>query len=449
VLGERRIKEITDRILTLSEADQTEVVVLGTDSYLTRFANNIIHQNVSESNVEVRVRAVLGKRVGVASINSLADEALQKVVENAITVARFQPENPEFKSLPEPVPIPPAEGFVERTASYTPEQRARGVKAICDQAAAAGLNAAGAFSTAAREIAVANSLGIFAYHPSTLATLTTVIMGEDSSGYSFAASMNVDEIDPEALGREAVDKALRSRGPVEIEPGEYTVILEEYAVTDMLFILDYLGFSALAVQEGRSFMGGRFGEKIVGDNVTIWDDGRDPRTVVLPFDFEGVPKQRLELITSGVAKGVAYDTFTAGREEGKQSTGHALPAPNTSGPLPINLLMATGEATKEDMLRSTERGIWVTRFHYTNPVHPLKTVFTGMTRDGTFLIEHGEITRPLKNLRFTQSILEALSNVEMIGRESKLWVDDWSGLVGVRAPALKIARFNFTGVTEF
>ena len=449
MLGERRIKEITDRILTLSEADQTEVVVLGTDSYLTRFANNIIHQNVSESNVEVRVRAVLGKRVGVASINSLADEALQKVVENAITVARFQPENPEFKSLPEPVPIPPAEGFVERTASYTPEQRARGVKAICDQAAAAGLNAAGAFSTAAREIAVANSLGIFAYHPSTLATLTTVIMGEDSSGYSFAASMNVDEIDPEALGREAVDKALRSRGPVEIEPGEYTVILEEYAVTDMLFILDYLGFSALAVQEGRSFMGGRFGEKIVGDNVTIWDDGRDPRTVVLPFDFEGVPKQRLELITSGVAKGVAYDTFTAGREEGKQSTGHALPAPNTSGPLPINLLMATGEATKEDMLRSTERGIWVTRFHYTNPVHPLKTVFTGMTRDGTFLIEHGEITRPLKNLRFTQSILEALSNVEMIGRESKLWVDDWSGLVGVRAPALKIARFNFTGVTEF
>ena len=449
MLGEKRIKEITDRILTLSEADQTEVVVLGTDSYLTRFANNIIHQNVSESNVEVRVRAVLGKRVGVASINSLADEALQKVVENAITVARFQPENPEFKSLPEPVPIPPAEGFVERTASYAPEQRARGVKAICDQAAAAGLNAAGAFSTAAREIAVANSLGIFAYHPSTLATLTTVIMGEDSSGYSFAASMNVDEIDPEALGREAVDKALRSRGPVEIEPGEYTVILEEYAVTDMLFILDYLGFSALAVQEGRSFMGGRFGEKIVGDNVTIWDDGRDPRTVVLPFDFEGVPKQRLELITSGVAKGVAYDTFTAGREEGKQSTGHALPAPNTSGPLPINLLMATGEATKEDMLRSTERGIWVTRFHYTNPVHPLKTVFTGMTRDGTFLIEHGEITRPLKNLRFTQSILEALSNVEMIGRESKLWVDDWSGLVGVRAPALKIARFNFTGVTEF
>jgi len=310
------------------------------------------------------------------------------------------------------------------------------------------LEAAGAFSTAVNELMVVNSLGTAAYHCGTIAHIVTVIMGETSSGYASADAMDVSKLDPAAVGRVAVEKALRGQNPSEIEPGEYTVILEENAVADMLGLLGYLGFDALSVQEGRSFMNGRFGEKITGDNITIWDDGYDTRGLMLPFDYEGVPKQHVTLIDRGIAKGVVYDSFTAGREEGKVSTGHSLPAPNTWGPVAVNLFMAPGQATKEEMLASTEQGIWVTRFHYTNPLHPVKTVITGMTRDGTFLIEDGQITRPLKNLRFTQSILEAFDRVEMLGSELKLIKSDWENFATC-APAAKIRDFRFTGTTEF
>jgi predicted Zn-dependent protease len=281
-----------------------------------------------------------------------------------------------------------------------------------------------------------------------VAHIVTVVTGQTSSGYAAADALDVSKLDPEAVGRTAVDKALRGANPTEIEPGNYTVILEEEALADMLNTLGYIGFDALSVQEGRSFMNGRFGQKITGENITIWDDGRDPRGMMLPFDFEGVPKQRVMLIDKGIATGVVYDSFTAGREKGKVSTGHSLPAPNTYGPVPVNLFIAPGRATKEEMLASTKRGIWVTRFHYTNTVHAVKTVITGMTRDGTFLIEDGQITRPLKNLRFTQSILEALSQVEMLGSQLKLIKSDWENFATC-APAAKIHQFQFTGTTEF
>lgn len=250
------------------------------------------------------------------------------------------------------------------------------------------------------------------------------------------------------IGRIAVDKAIQSKNPTSIDPGAYTVILEEDAVATMMFFLGYLGFSALAVQEGRSFMSGHVGEKVTGDNITIWDDGFDPRGVILPFDFEGVPKQKVMLIENGVAKNAVYDTATAAREPGKKSTGHGLPAPNTMGPLPINLIMKPGSVSKEEMIASTEKGIWVTRFHYVNPVHPVKAILTGMTRDGTFLIENGKITRPLKNLRFTQSILEAFANAEMFSRELKM-IKMGFGNFASCAPAVKIKDFTFTGATEF
>ncbi len=447
--GKEKLKTIADRVLTLSGADQTEVLILSNDEQLTRFAANTIHQNVAETNVTVRVRAVIGQKVGVASGNDLNDAALQKLVKSAETVASFQQDNPDFHSLPEPQPVQETEAaFIAATAECTPEQRAQGVAAICKLSQKNGLQAAGAFSTYANELLVANSLGVLAYHPSTTAEIVTVIMSDDSSGYGSAAAMDVRTLDPEAVGRVAVDKALQSRHPTGIGPGEYTVILEEEAVADMLFTLSYLGLGALSVQEERSFMNNAFGKPITGPNITIWDDGYDPRGLMAPFDFEGVPKQKVTLIENGVAQAVVYDSFTAGREPGKTSTGHSLPAPNTMGPLPVNLFMAPGQAAKADMLASIERGIWVTRFHYTNPVHPIKTVLTGMTRDGTFLIENGAITRPLKNLRFTQSILEAFAHAEMLGKELKLIKTGW-GNFSRCAPAAKIHGFRFTGTTEF
>lgn len=447
LLGPERARAIAEQVIEFSQADQTEVLIDSEDSALTRFANSVIHQNVAEANVTVQVRVALGQQVGVASTNRLDQDALRDVAATAMQIARLLPPNPEFPGLPAPQPIPVVSAFVPATAQADPARRADAVGTVCHLAVENGLVASGAFSTAALELAVANSRGLWAYHSHTLADLNTVIMSEDSSGWAQRSALDVGDIDAEAIGREAVDKALRSRRPTAIEPGEYQVILEEYAVANMIAYLAYMGFSAQAVQEGRSFMGGHFGEQLVGTNISIWDDGLDPTGVPTPFDYEGVPKRRVDFLAHGVARAVVHDSLTASREPGQTSTGHAMPAGMAWGPTPSNLFMAPGKATKEEMLRSTERGLWVTRFHYVNPVHPLMTILTGMTRDGTFLIENGEIAGPVKNLRFTQSVLEALNDVQVIGRETILLAGGYFG--ASRAPALKIGRFRFSGTTEF
>jgi len=435
-------------VLDKVSADQAEVIVTSEQSHLTRFAVNTIHQNVTEKDVTVRLRAISAKRTGVASGNDVSEAGVSRLVATAESAVAFQKENPEFSSLPKPQAITPVDAFVEATATYTPEDRADGVKEILGLARKNNLKAAGSFSTEETELFVGNSIGIRAYHAGTLANVRTVVMGEDSSGYGGETSIDVTTLDPTAVGAEAVEKALRSAGPTSIEPGEYTVILEEEAVADMVRFLGFMGFGALAYQEKRSFMTGRLGEKITGEKIAIWDDGHDLSSVPLPFDFEGVPKRKLVLIEEGIAKNVVYDSFTAGREEGKSSTGHALPIPNRAGPVPVNLFMATGSATKEEMLAATERGVWVTRFHYTNPLHPVKTILTGMTRDGTFLIEKGKISRPLRNLRFTQSILGALAQADMLGSTAKI-VKSMYGSFAISAPAARIQGFRFTGTTEF
>jgi predicted Zn-dependent protease len=448
MLGETKIREITGKVLGLSGAEQTEVVFFGENSALTRFANNYIHQNVAEINTQVNIRLVMGKKVGVASTNDLSDEGLKKAVENATTITRFQLENPDFKSLPTPEEAGQArqgKGYAGATAQATPEMRAEGAGAICRLASESGLTAAGAFSTGEQELAVANSLGVFSYDAFTTSNLLTVVMGENSSGYADQAAMDVRQVDAEAVAREAVGKATRSKDPVAVEPGEYTVVLEEYAVADLLEWLNLTGgFSALALQEGRSFL--KKGEAITGGNINIFDDGSDPRGLPIGIDFEGVAKRRVDHITGGVAGEPAYDTYTAGREEGKHSTGHALPAPNPYGPLPINLVMEGGDTPKDKLAEGVERGIWVTRFHYLSVVHPLMTILTGMTRDGTFLIENGEITRPIKNLRFTQNLLESWQDATL-SNTPKLRKGELIGSLVV--PAVRIEKFKFVSGTSF
>ncbi|MBN1661741.1 MAG: TldD/PmbA family protein [Anaerolineae bacterium] len=454
MLGQKRIKEITDTILAASPADQTEVVVVSGDSYLTRFANSTIHQNVAETDAEVRVRVVLregageGARVGVATTHNLDANSLVRTVQDAAEAARLQPVNPHFTSLPGPQPLAHVDAFSESTANCTPEQRARAAGAVCLMARGAGVVASGALTTGGVELTVANSLGTLAYHPATFAELNTVIMSDTSAGYAAGSALDFDELDYEAIGREAVGKCLRSQNPQALAPGEYAVILEPYAVHDFVQMMGWTGFSALAYQEGRSFMSGKLGEQMVDPRVNIWDDGLSPDGIPLPFDFEGVPKQRVELIKNGVAHAVVYDSYRAAREAGKSSTGHALPAPNRFGPFPLNIFFGTGDGSLEEMIAGTERGIYVTRFHYTRPVEPKRVVITGMTRDGTFLIENGEIAYPVKNLRFTQSYLEALNNLDSIGRQAKM-LEGIGGIGHDSVPALKLNKFNFTGATEF
>ncbi len=448
MLGEPEFRRIAQTVLGASRADQTDVEIFANDSALTRFANNYIHQNVEQSDVDVRVRAVIGQKIGVASTNEISDEALARVAARAYELAQHQRENEDFRSLPRPQPIPEAHAFVERTARCGPEERAAVVQQICDASVRVALTAAGAYHTTAQEFAVANSLGVWGYHRQTQADINTVIMSETSSGYAARASKDVGDIDGEAVAREAVDVTLRGVDPQSIDPGEYEVLLSPYAAVDLLDFFSYLSFGALPFMEKRSFMSGRIGERVMGENVSIWDDALSSGGIEEPFDYEGVPKQRVDLVDHGIAKGVVWDSYLAGKQGGDtRSTGHALPAGVTFGPLPMNMFFGTGDATTDDMVRDMKRGMIVTRFWYTRTVHPLNVVVTGMTRDGTFLVEDGKIIGPVRSMRFTQGYLEAMNNVDAIGREAALLLGDLGGGAR-RMPALKIARWNFTGVSE-
>jgi predicted Zn-dependent protease len=441
MLGRDKALEILHKALECSSADQTMVTLESGESSLTRFANSKIHQNVSEYNARLGVRVAIGKRLGYATTNKLDDNSIKSVVQRAINFAKHSAENSDFVSFPGPKPIKEIPSFDQQTANYSPEDRATAVRNMVSEATKLGASAAGSFSTGYEEFAVVNSLGINAYEAISLASLTTVMTADNGSGYADRVSERVGDFDPVEVAVEAAKRSVESQNPEPIDPGEYDVVLLPYAVAELLDFLAYMGFSALAVQEGRSFMCGRFGEQITGDNITIWDDGLDPRGLPRPFDPEGVPKQRVDLIVRGRANAVVYDSYTAHRE-GKESTGHATGGPGYFGPYPTNMFMEPGDSSVEEMIASTKKGIFVTRFHYVNVIHPISTTITGMTRDGTFLIENGRIIKPVRNLRFTDNVLERLSNVEMISKETKC-----EGIAVV--PAIKVKGFRFTGVTEF
>jgi predicted Zn-dependent protease len=437
----QQLWEAAERVLSRAEADQVEVVIQGGRSELTRIANSTIHQNTSEQQAAVSVRLVLGKKVGCARANSLEKDSLDELARKAREIALLQPENSEFVSLPEHQEPASVQAFDEEVAACSPAQRAEIAQVIINAAKQRELKAFGSVSVEATTLIVANSLGIRASHSFTSANLTALISDETSSGWGESRSWQLADLLPLEAAETAAAKCLQGREPIELEPGDYTVILEEPAVSDLLGFLAFVGLGAKDLQEGTSFMCDKTGQKVADEKITLWDDGLDPRGIPFPFDFEGVPKQKVMLLESGVAKNVVYDSFTANRE-GKKSTGHAFLAPNPYGPYPSHLFLATGSATKEEMIASIERGLLVTRFHYTNVVHPKLAIITGMTRDGTFLIEKGAIRRGVKNFRFTQSILEALERVSMVASQGKLGDYSW-------APALKIDSFHFSGKTQF
>ena len=438
LVDSEEIKRFTDGLLARSPADQTEVIVTEWDSALTRFANNGIHQNVAEHNLSVRVRVVKEGRTGVASLNQMSEPAAKDVLDRALAIAALQPPS-EVVPMPGPAAAPEVDAWSPATAEASPEQRADFVGSVCSQSQKSGLKAFGAYSTTASQLTIANSLGVHLHHRSTQATVNSVVMGDSGSGYADRSAIDVGELDPQELAAEVIEKARRNQNARPVEPGVYEVVLEEYAVAEMLEFLSFMGFGALAAQEERSFM--RLGERITGESVAIWDDGLDRTGLPAPFDFEGVPKQRVDLIKNGVATGLVYDQQTAAHA-GRPSTGHGLPAPNTEGPYAVNLFMAPGSANKAELASGIERGIWITRFWYVRIVQPKASVITGMTREGTFLIENGVVTRPVKDLRFTESILKALDGLEKLSASTKLQASEYFG--AVRVPALHLKAFTFT-----
>lgn len=452
MLGEKKIREIIEKGLASSHSEETEVSVFAWNYGLTRFANSYIHQNVEEKRLSISVRCISDKRVGEA-VTSRRD-GIPACVLNAEEIARIQKPNPDWVSLPEPelvgTGLVPVHQFIptyfDSTVELDEHKRARACKVIIDKAT--GFNAYGSFGRSILEIGIGNSKELFVYNAGTSASLITIIMGDGISGYGKFCSRDATQINSEEIAERALSKLRTNKAPISLSPGEYEVVLEPFAVSALPLWLGYLGFGALAYQEGRSFMSDKLGEKVMGDNVTIWDDGFNPAGICFPFDFEGVRKKKVMLIENGIAKGVVYDSTTAAKE-GKKSTGHSV-RDTIYGPLPFHLFMKGGDSTTNELVKSTKKGVYVTRFHYINPVDHKQAVITGMTRDGTFLIENGEITHPLKDLRFTMGIPKALSGISLLTPPVLVGeIEPYSGFpIGVVAPALKLNRWNFTGVSE-
>ncbi len=450
MIGREACLQLLKAAVQRSPADQTEALLLTEDSSLTRFARSSIHQHVAERNGSLVLRVVFGKRVAVVTTNVLSRSSVKASVERAIALAKVQRPNDGFVSFPEPVPIPHVETHSKDISRLTPATKARKIKALVRLLREKRFDASGAFSNGEVELAVVNSLGVEAYQNYSDVFVHVIAEGEGGTGYASFVARGPDQLDIDSLAWEATFRVSKGE-PIHVEPGEYEVVLEPHAVSELLSFLGYLGFNALAVQEERSFFCNQFDKKLVDEAVTIYDDGLDPLGLQVPFDFEGIPKQRVVFFEKGVARNVTYDSFTAGRE-GKASTGHGLIAPNTAGPVPINLFMKEGNASSEELIQSVRRGIYVTRFHYTNVVEPMRAVITGMTRDGTFLIEQGEIKGPVKNLRFTESILRALSRVRAISRSRRVCsegtVYSRRFVTGTVAPAIKVDGFHFSGVSS-
>ena len=445
MLGQDLLLETAADLVQRCRADETQVLIHAGDSQLTRFAENTIHQNVAISNVRVQVQMTLGRRVGLASTNSLEADRLTELLRQVRTITRNSPEDPQWVSLPGPQRYQPVDCLDEATASATPHQRAEAIRRLVLAAEAEQCRCAGAFATNVGELVIANSHGLSGYHAATDADFNTVVTCEDGSGAAHGISNSIAGVDVAALGERAIRTCLDSRNPKPLAAGEYRVVLMPEAVGSMVAYLAYMGLGAKAVAEQRSFMCGKMGAKITGEAVTLWDDGLDPAGMPMPFDFEGVAKAPVSLIEKGVAKGVVYDTRTAG-EAHRTSTGHGTGAGSTSGPLPMNLFLEAGEDTLEQMIATCEAGLLVNRFHYVNIAERMSTQITGMTRDGVFWIEDGRVRHPVRNLRFTQSVLEALNGIDAVGTSRRLV----GGLIGaVCVPPLRLSRFRFTGTTEF
>lgn len=447
LVPERELRRIIDtglRLAETSDADETEVHVDQTSSALTRFANNAIHQNVAEHGLTVSIRTVVDQRTARATTNRLDEDSLRSTIEAALSLAHTQPKNPRVLPVPGKQRYRSLHRFVKQTAALTPEDRARAVRRACELAVKRGQVAAGIFSSAQSQTALGNSAGLFAAYRDTHAVFSITMQEESATSWAKANFASVLDMDPQKLAQRASEKAHQAMNPSELTPGRYTVILEPAAVLDLVGFLFY-DFSATAVQDKRSCLNNRLGKQIFGKNIAITDDVYHALQLGVPFDGEGIPRQRVLLVDQGVPKNLVYARPTA-KAAHKEPTGHGFPLPNEYGEAPMNLVVSGGNSSLEEMITSTDRGLLVTRLWYIREVDPYEKILTGMTRDGLFLVENGRVTSGVRNFRFNQSILEMLRNVELLGPAVRATGEEAFEMV---VPAMKIHDFHFSEVTKF
>ena len=438
------LRLIADRVLRFSTGHESEVEITAASDALTRFANNAIHQNVAEEIRHISLRVIVNGRTARVTTNKTDDASLRNLVESATSLARFQPKNKDAMPMPGPQKQQPVRRFFEPTAEAAPEDRAAVVRRVVRLAATRKQTAAGVYATGWSRAVFANSRGLRAEHAETKAEFSVTMMEKDSSGWAKATSPDARLLNPLVLADSASEKASASRDPRELPPGHYTVILEPSAVLDLAGFLFY-DFAATAVQDRRSCLTGRMGKPLFGKNITLWDDVYHPLQSGVPFDGEGMPRRRICLVENGVPRNLVYARATA-RKKKVRPTGHGLPLPNEFGEAPMNLVFAGGSGSVDEMVRGTERGILVTRLWYVREVDPYEKIMTGMTRDGTFLVEDGRVVCGIRNFRFNQSLIAMLANVEELGAAVRASGEESFDMV---VPAMKVRDIHFTEVTRF
>jgi len=432
----------------LKPADMVEVGIFSNQRGTTRFANSIIHQNISVENPYLWTRVIIdaadGKKIGGISSRNLTSDGVKETMRKAFDIAMHSTPDKEFVSLPKPTKEARGKKPAAKPQVVTPEQRAAAVRKVVKVCKKHKLDVAGVIHTSSYSLGVANNFGVNQYAQDSDTFTTITAMGENSSGFSMAIDRKFTNINFEKLAEIACQKAILSKNPQEVKPGAYTVLLEPHAVAEFVTFLGWLEFGAKAFAEKRSVISKNMGKLLTGKNITITDDYTHPKVITFPFDFEGVSRKKVTFIDKGVGKGIVYDSFYANKLK-KPNTGHALPQPSPYGPYPSTLIIKPGTSSMQDMLKMIDKGILITRFWYTRVVDPDKTLITGLTRDGTFWVENGEIKYGIKNLRYTINIYETLKQVLAISKETVL-----SGeFTQTVAPALLIKDFNFTGKTQY
>src|SRR3984885_12241554 len=472
MLSRDQAGDIFDRLRKFSSADETEVLFSGGKFALTRFANNVIHQNVAEENYKVSVRTVFAGGTSRAVTNKFDDESLRQMSASSEKLAKVQ--HPDSDLLPMPDSseagggmgdaLGPTQAYstdvpsrhFEATATITPELRAEGVKKIVGVAVRNKITTAGVFSSGESVDGLFNSRGLSRWHTQTAAEISITMLAADSSGWQKANFSDVGNLDAQGLAEVAAKKALDSASPREIPPGKYTMILEPAAVLDIVGFM-FWDFAGMAILDQRSFLAGRIGTKLFGDNITIWDDVAHPLQTGCPFDGEGMRRQRVALVENGIVKRVVYARATAERMKRSEykdkvgpieATGHGFSLPNEMGEMPQNIVFAPpgDPQTVAQMIASTERGVLVTRLWYIREVEPFEKILTGMTRDGTFYVENGRVQGGVRNFRLNESLIQMLSNVEAMSVPARSCGEESFDMV---VPAMKVKDFNFTEVTKF
>ncbi len=438
------LRRLAERVLQICDADETEVHIDFEADALTRFANNTIHQNVAERAMSVSVRTVFDGRTARATTNKTDDDSLRRVVAASAALARSQPKNPDLLPMPGPQKYAKVERYFPATAGATPQDRAVAVARVTELAEQNRQTAAGIFSTGASVAAMVNSKGLFASYRQSRAEFSVTVMEQDSSGWAKASASDSLQIDTEVLAERASQKAAASRHPKEVEPGRWTVILEPAAVLDLVGFLFY-DFAGTAILDQRSCFNNRMGKQVMGENVTIHDDVTHALQLGPAFDGEGMPRQKVLLVDRGVPRNLVYARSTAKKMKVKP-TGHGLPLPTQDGEAPFNLVFSGGNTPLDTMIATTDRGVLLTRLWYIREVDPYEKVLTGMTRDGSFLVENGKISTGIRNFRFNQNILEMLSNVGQMSPAVRAAGEESFDMV---VPAMKVRDFHFTEVTKF